>query len=86
MRLILSFLFLCFATAVAAQDRTPSHCIALTEAPCPADIDGSGAVDAADLAALLAAWNTGDVDLDMDGDTGPGDLAILLAAWGDCPK
>lgn len=33
MRLILSFLFLCFATAVAAQDRTPSHCIALTEAP-----------------------------------------------------
>ncbi len=43
---------------------------------CPFDLDETGAVDAADLAILLAAW----------GDPyGPADLAELLAAWGDCP-
>jgi len=48
-----------------------------------ADLDGSGAVDASDLALLLAAWGTGDptIDLDLDGSVGAGDLAILLGAW-----
>ena len=52
---------------------------------CPADLNGDGVVDAADLTILLTAWGTPDVDLDGDGTTGAGDLAILLAAWGPCP-
>ena len=48
------------------------------------DLDGDGAVNAADLAALLAAWGAcGDcaADLDGDGSVGAADLSILLAAW-----
>ncbi len=48
----------------------------------PADLDGNGHVDAADLASLLAAWGgTGPADLDGDGVVGASDLAVLLAAW-----
>jgi 3-phytase len=48
-----------------------------------ADLDGSGAVDGADLAALLGAWGTPDPTADLDGDgvVGGGDLAMLLGAW-----
>ena len=57
--------------------------------PCPADFNGSGAVDAADLADLLAAWGPcadcpPDFDGDGDGDVDAADLAELLAAWGPC--
>jgi len=48
------------------------------------DLDGDGAVNAADLAALLAAWGACDgcaADLDGDGSVGAADLSILLAAW-----
>lgn len=46
------------------------------------DIDGNGAVDAADLAILLGAWGaSGPGDLDGDGMVGAPDLAILLGAW-----
>jgi hypothetical protein len=51
---------------------------------CPADLDGSGAVDAADLAALLVGWNTAGADLNGDGTTDAADLAALLVAWGAC--
>ena len=52
-------------------------------APPPSpDIDGDGAVNAADLAAVLGNWGgTGATDLDQDGSTGASDLAIVLAAW-----
>ena len=52
---------------------------------CPADVDGSGAVDATDLGAILAAWGSAKIDLDGDGTCGATDLAAVLAAWGDCP-
>lgn len=54
--------------------------------PCPGDVDGSGAVDAADLAALLAAWGgkSASADLDGSGAVDAGDLALLLGAWGPC--
>jgi hypothetical protein len=55
--------------------------------PCPADLDGDGAVGGSDLAILLAAWGKapGSVaDLDADGEVGGAVLAILLAAWGPC--
>ena len=55
---------------------------------CPADFDGDGDVDAADLAELLLAWgqNPGShADFDGDGDVDAADLAELLLAWGVCP-
>ncbi|MCA9290691.1 MAG: hypothetical protein KDA25_06160 [Phycisphaerales bacterium] len=56
--------------------------------PCPADLNGDGFVDAADLASLLANWGRCAAcvqDFDKDGVVGPSDLATLLAAWGPCP-
>jgi hypothetical protein len=52
---------------------------------CPADFDGDGDVDTADLLYLLAAWGTPDGDVDGDNDTDTADLLALLAAWGECP-
>ncbi len=46
-----------------------------------ADLNGDGAVDAADLAVLIAAWGTSAADLTGDGITGAADLAALIAAW-----
>jgi len=49
----------------------------------PADLDGDGFVNGADLALLLNQWGgPGGADLDGDGTVGGGDLAILLNAWG----
>lgn len=56
--------------------------------PCPADLDGNGAVEAADLAAVLGAWGAVDspaADLTGDGSVDAADLAALLASWGSCP-
>jgi len=64
------------------------YVVLLTEAggePCPADFDGNGVVNTADLLFLLAAWGTPDGDVDGDNDTDTADLLALLAAWGDCP-
>jgi hypothetical protein len=52
---------------------------------CPADFDGDGDVDTADLLFLLGAWGTPDGDVDGDSDTDTADLLALLAAWGECP-
>jgi hypothetical protein len=60
-----------------------------TYAGCPidagvvGDLDGNGAVDAADLAILLGAWGSAnpDADLNDDGDVNAADLAILLGNW-----
>lgn len=56
---------------------------------CLGDLDGSGDVGAADLAALLSQWGpcggTCTADFDGDGNVGAPDLATLLSAWGDCP-
>jgi alpha-tubulin suppressor-like RCC1 family protein len=51
-----------------------------------ADLNGDGAVSAADLSLLLLAWGpcgSGrcDADLDGDGAVGAADLALLLEAW-----
>ncbi|MCE2881094.1 MAG: hypothetical protein LW636_01850 [Planctomycetaceae bacterium] len=59
--------------------------VTFTESSNPADLDGNGTVDAADLATLLAAWGacTGcPADLDGNGTVDAADLAMLLAAWG----
>ena len=54
-------------------------------ADCPADFDGDGDIDTADLLHLLGAWGTPDGDVDGDGDTDTADLLGLLGNWGDCP-
>lgn len=76
------------------------HCLSasVTIPPsCPADFDGSGDVEAFDLAILLGAWgpcpepckegNPGDTcPADLNGDcvVEAFDLALLLGAWGPC--
>ncbi len=56
--------------------------------PCVGDFDKSGAVDAADLAVLIAAWGSSDPQTNLDGvgAVDSSDLAVLLAAWGPCPS
>ena len=57
-------------------------------APCPADLDGDGAVGVTDFLALLAAWgpNPGHpADLDGDRQVGVTDFLMLLSLWGPCP-
>jgi hypothetical protein len=65
-------------------------CLELTlAAACPADLDGNAAVDAADLAAILAAWGPCagcPADLDGDGQVAASDLTATLAAWGSCER
>ena len=56
---------------------------------CPADLDGSGRVDGADLTILLAGWGacpaSGECpDIDGNGSVDGADLTILLGTWGDC--
>lgn len=64
----------------ANGDLVPDEC----QLP-PADLNGDGAVNAADLAILLNSWGacTGcAADLDGNGTVGAADLAVLLNAWG----
>jgi len=49
--------------------------------PNPADFNGDGVVDAADLGLLIAAWGTAKADLNGDGTTNSADIGILLVAW-----
>ncbi len=52
---------------------------------CLPDLNGDGAVNAPDLAMLLANWGSaGPGDLDHDGVVRPSDLAMMLGAWGPC--
>jgi formylglycine-generating enzyme required for sulfatase activity len=55
---------------------------------CDADLDGSGSVDAGDLAAMLAEWGPASAkssaDLDANGTVDAADLSQLLAQWGPC--
>ena len=51
---------------------------------CVGDVDGNGNVGASDLAELLGAWGSGDIDFDADGLTGASDLSALLGNWGAC--
>jgi len=52
---------------------------------CPADLNGTGAIDGLDLAILLAQWGTnGSADLNGDGTVSGTDLTFILSAWGPC--
>ena len=48
----------------------------------PADLNGDGAVNAADLSILLSAWGSaGPGDVNGDGTVNAADLSILLSSW-----
>lgn len=54
--------------------------------PCPADLNGDGAIDGADLGLLLGNWGIDGLgDLNGDNFVDGADLGLLLGAWGDCP-
>lgn len=79
----------CWLDPFCCDTEWDSLCVSEAEsecgAPCLADLDANGTVDAADLAVLLGAWGTSDpADFDSDGIVGGSDLAILLGAWGGC--
>ena len=50
------------------------------------DLNGDGAVNSLDLAALLGAWGSPDASADINGDglVGSADLSMLLNGWGGC--
>ena len=54
--------------------------------PCPADYNGDGFVNGADLGIFLGAWGSAPCKSDLTGDgqcTGA-DLGVLLGFWGEC--
>lgn len=72
----------------AAIDEISVSRTACSSAPCPGDLDGSGAVDGGDLGAILSSWGacTGcPGDLNGDGAVNGGDLGQFLSSWGPCP-
>jgi T5SS/PEP-CTERM-associated repeat protein len=65
--------------------------VALRGPNCPADVDGSGAVDADDLVAVVLAWGKCpappalcDADVDDSGAVDADDLVEVILAWGPC--
>ncbi len=58
-----------------------------SSAACPADLDGDGNINAADLAQLLASWGPCvgcPADFNADRVVDAADLAQLLSVWGTC--
>lgn len=56
---------------------------------CPADVDGSGAVDVLDLVAVITAWgSTNDpvADINDDGFVDVADLTAVIVNWGACSQ
>jgi hypothetical protein len=79
-------------TDEAVFDRTSIPVTIEVVAGCPADLDGSGAVEIMDLLALLGAWGECPgggapcpADLDGSGAVGLTDLLEVLVSWGPCP-
>jgi trimeric autotransporter adhesin len=61
-------------------------------APCPADANGSGAVDVDDLVAVILGWGNCpkpptacDADVNGSGAVDVDDLIAIILAWGGCP-
>jgi hypothetical protein len=68
-------------------DIRTAYALTAGPAPCVGDIVDDGAINGADLAAVLSFWGTNDARGDLNGDgtvDGP-DLAAILALWGPCP-
>jgi len=59
--------------------------VAVVAPPCPADLDGSGAVDIDDLLAVVGGWNSSQGDITGDGTTDIADVLAVLDGFGECP-
>ncbi|MFZ9881921.1 MAG: dockerin type I domain-containing protein, partial [Phycisphaerales bacterium] len=73
----------------ANTNNIPDCCEQGPSCNCPADVDGSGAVNGVDLAAILNVWGTSGgkyptADINGDGTVNATDLAAVLNAWGPC--
>lgn len=58
-----------------------------TPLPCPADIDGNGIVNIADLLAVISNWGSGPgnpADVNGDGFVNITDLLGVISDWGNC--
>jgi hypothetical protein len=71
---------------------TDSVILQMPGAPCPADINNSGAVDVDDLIAVILAWGECPVpptscpaDVNASGAVDVDDLIAVILAWGACP-
>jgi hypothetical protein len=72
------------AALLAALSAVCAHA-GLAFCPCPADLNGDGEIDGADLGLLLADWDEdGPADLNYDGRVDGADLGLLLTQWGPC--
>ena len=74
----------------ANANNIPDCCEQGVSCDCPADIDGSGGVNAIDLAIVIGYWGTDggkdypQADIDGSGEIDGADLATLLGSWGAC--
>ncbi|MBC03597.1 MAG: hypothetical protein CMJ34_09900 [Phycisphaerae bacterium] len=73
-------------TSLTVDDWSVTLVINELQAPCPADLDGDGVVNGADLGLFLGAWGTSPCKSDINGDgvCNGADLGEMLIAWGDC--
>ncbi len=69
--------------AVVVVDASEPDCPVVPPS-CPADLNGDGVIDGADLATVLSGWGTDGGDTNGDGITDGADLAAVLSAWGAC--
>jgi hypothetical protein len=83
-------LFLTATIALVATERSSEPTkpvgggVAGVSCSCPADFDGNGSIDGADLAAILGGWGSPNFDLDGNGTTDAADLSVVLGSWGFC--
>lgn len=75
-----------FAFGTNTCTQIAQYSVMIERAQCTGDLDGSGAVDGADLGTLLGAWGSAGspADLDGDGTVGGADLGVMLGNWGAC--
>jgi hypothetical protein len=66
----------------------PVHAGAGTSIDCPADLNGNGQVDFADILVIIGAWGPCagcPEDLNMNGQVDFADILVVIGAWGPCP-
>jgi hypothetical protein len=79
--------WLCTWTAADAYGFSVAPPAGCGAEPCPADTDGSGAVDVDDLVAVILAWGPCvecPADIDDSGTVDVDDLVAVILGWGPC--
>ncbi len=73
---------------VDASGKTGCVVSVIVVAGCPADLNGDGAVNGADVGLMIGQWGACagcDADLNGDGLVDGADFGLLIGAWGLCP-